>query len=234
MLIAVDAAAAEPLYLQIRNQIVAGIATGQLEPGQSLPSVRSLASDLGINLHTVNKAYAVLRDEGYVRMRGRAGAVIADPAAADRADADASAQVKMEDDLFKLALAFRARGGARGQFLEAAAAQAARAYGVMEDAEPAPRPTPEEEGCRWVVGGGRGCRHVVGGRCGCSRERGGGAPMSVTSPVIPLLGLLTLVVPLMGVLMALTPYLMPKRECFAVTVPDDAARDPYLRRLKRT
>lgn len=94
-------------------------------------------------------------------------------------------------------------------------------------------PTLEEEGCRWVVGGGRGCRHVVGGRCGCSRGRGGGAPMSVTSPVIPLLGLLTLVVPLMGVLMALTPYLMPKRECFAVTVPDDAARDPYLRRLKR-
>ena len=58
--------------------------------------------------------------------------------------------------------------------------------------------------------------------------------MSVTSPVIPLLGLLTLVVPLMGVIMALTPYLMPKRECFAVTVPDDAAADPYLRRLKRT
>lgn len=49
-----------------------------------------------------------------------------------------------------------------------------------------------------------------------------------------LLGLLTLVVPLMGVTMALTPYLMPKRECFAVTVPDDAAADPYLRRLKRT
>ena len=140
MLITIDAAAPEPLYLQIRNQIVAGIATGQLEPGQSLPSVRSLASDLGINLHTVNKAYAVLRDEGYVRMRGRAGAVMADPAAIDRADADASAQVKMEDELFKLALAFRARGGARGQFLEAAAAQAARAYGVMEDAEAAPCP----------------------------------------------------------------------------------------------
>ncbi len=93
--------------------------------------MRSLASDLGINLHTVNKAYAVLRDEGYVRMRGRAGAVVADPAAADRADADERAQVKMEDELFKLALAHRARGGARGAFLEAAAAQAARAYGVM-------------------------------------------------------------------------------------------------------
>ncbi len=129
-MLAVDEALEEPLYLQIRNQIVAGIATGELEPGQALPSVRSLASDLGINLHTVNKAYAVLRDEGYVRMRGRAGAVIADPAAADRADADERAQVKMEDELFKLALAHRARGGARGAFLEAAA-QAARAYGVM-------------------------------------------------------------------------------------------------------
>ena len=161
MLIAVDAAAAEPLYLQIRNQIVAGIATGQLEPGQSLPSVRSLASDLGINLHTVNKAYAVLRDEGYVRMRGRAGAVIADPAAADRADADASAQVKMEDDLFKLALAFRAR---RGQFLEAAAAQAARAYGVMEDAEPAPRPTRKKKAADGssVAAAGAGTSSVAG------------------------------------------------------------------------
>ena len=77
MLIAVDAAAAEPLYLQIRNQIVAGIATGQLEPGQSLPSVRSLASDLGINLHTVNKAYSVLRQEGYIKLDRRKGAVIA-------------------------------------------------------------------------------------------------------------------------------------------------------------
>lgn len=140
MMLSVDGALEEPLYLQIRNQVVAGIATGELEPGQALPSVRSLASDLGINLHTVNKAYAVLRDEGYVRMRGRAGAVIANPAAADRADADERAQVKMEDELFKLALAYRARGGTRGAFLEAAAAQAARAYGAMgapaEDAAP--------------------------------------------------------------------------------------------------
>ena len=106
----------------------------------------------------------MLRDEGYVRMRGRAGAVIADPAAADRADADASAQVKMEDDLFKLALAFRARGGARGQFLEAAAAQAARAYGVMEDAEPAPRPTRKKKaaGGSSVAAAGAGTSSVAG------------------------------------------------------------------------
>lgn len=73
MLMTIDGSSPEPLYVQIRDQIVAGIATGALEPGQSLPSVRALASDLGINLHTVNKAYAVLRDEGYVAMRGRAG-----------------------------------------------------------------------------------------------------------------------------------------------------------------
>lgn len=72
MLIRIDARAPEPLYQQVRDQIVAGIATGELEPGQALPSVRALASDLGINLHTVNKAYALLRDEGYVLMRGRA------------------------------------------------------------------------------------------------------------------------------------------------------------------
>ena len=135
MLIAVDAAAAEPLYLQIRNQIVAGIATGQLEPGQSLPSVRSLASDLGINLHTVNKAYAVLRDEGYVLMRGRSGAYIADPCEEDRADRAQIELAKMEDELFELALAHRARGGSRGEFLECASAQAARAYAALERAD---------------------------------------------------------------------------------------------------
>ncbi len=46
-------------------------------------------------------------------------------------------------------------------------------------------------------------------------------------------GLLVLILPLTGTLMAITPYLMPKRECFAVTVPDAAANDPFLRGLKR-
>ena len=55
MIITIDETASEPLYKQIHDQVIAGIATGQLEPGMSLPSVRSLASDLGINLHTVNK-----------------------------------------------------------------------------------------------------------------------------------------------------------------------------------
>jgi GntR family transcriptional regulator len=71
------------IYLQLRDQIVDGIAKGTLSPGDSLPSVRQLAADLGINLHTVNKTYAILRDEGHVKMLGRKGAVIASPPEAD-------------------------------------------------------------------------------------------------------------------------------------------------------
>lgn len=131
MIVSIDECSSDPLYKQIHDQIIAGIATGELEPGMSLPSVRSLASDLGINLHTVNKAYAILRDEGYVQMRGRSGAVISEPNDASRADKNREALEAMEDDLFKLALTYRACGGKRGQFLECAAAQAARAYGVV-------------------------------------------------------------------------------------------------------
>ena len=115
MIIRIDQKAEEPLYLQIRSQIIAAIARGELVPGAALPSVRSLASDLGINLHTVNKAYAVLRDEGYVLMRGRSGAYIADPCEDDRADRAQIELAKMEDSLFELALAHRARGGTRGE-----------------------------------------------------------------------------------------------------------------------
>ena len=67
------------LYEQLRNQIVLGIAAGQLAPAEELPSVRNLAADLGINLHTVNKAYALLCEEGYIVMDRRKGAIIAQP-----------------------------------------------------------------------------------------------------------------------------------------------------------
>ena len=70
-----------PIYLQLREQIIDGIASGQLKPGDPLPSVRQMASDLGINMHTVNKAYIFLQTDGYVRVLGRRGVVIADPPA---------------------------------------------------------------------------------------------------------------------------------------------------------
>ena len=54
MVITVDKLSDAPLYLQLRDAVIAGIASGELRPGDALPSVRSLAEDLGINLHTVN------------------------------------------------------------------------------------------------------------------------------------------------------------------------------------
>lgn len=139
MLITIDTESKEPLYAQIRDQVVAGIALGELVPGMQLPSVRSLASDLSINLHTVNKAYAVLRDEGYIRMKGRSGAFIAEPSAGEQADREAKANAELQDALFQAALTFRANGGSRGTFLEIAAAQAASAFGVMPESDDFPR-----------------------------------------------------------------------------------------------
>lgn len=77
MLIEIDFNSDEALYLQLCNQIIIGIATSQFHEGDSLPSVRQLADTIGINMHTVNKAYTVLRQEGYVKVDRRKGAVIA-------------------------------------------------------------------------------------------------------------------------------------------------------------
>ena len=77
MVIEVDFNSDEALYLQLRNQIILGIATAQFREGDSLPSVRLPAELVGINMHTVNKAYTVLKQEGYVKVDRRRGAVIA-------------------------------------------------------------------------------------------------------------------------------------------------------------
>lgn len=117
MVITVDKLSDAPLYLQLRDAVIAGIASGELRPGDALPSVRSLAEDLGINLHTVNKAYATLRDEGYVIMLGRRGAYVADVPADPAAGMGEGA---LAEALAKLATEFKASGGTRGAFLDAA------------------------------------------------------------------------------------------------------------------
>ena len=76
MIIEIDFNSDEALYLQLRNQIILGIATSRIREGDELPSVRQLAGDIGINMHTVNKAYAVLRQEGFVKVDRRKGAII--------------------------------------------------------------------------------------------------------------------------------------------------------------
>ena len=77
MILEVDFNSEEALYIQLRNQIIVGIATNRLKEGESLPSVRQLAESIGINMHTVNKAYTVLKQEGVVKVDRRRGAVIA-------------------------------------------------------------------------------------------------------------------------------------------------------------
>ena len=75
MYIEIDFNSDEALYLQLRNQIIIGIATSQFQEGDALPSVRQLADTIGINMHTVNKAYSVLKQEGFVKVDRRKGAI---------------------------------------------------------------------------------------------------------------------------------------------------------------
>ena len=65
-----------PDYGQIRDQIIVGIASGGLSEGEQLPSVRQFAEDLGVNMHTVNKAYTMLKNDGYVVVHKRQGVVV--------------------------------------------------------------------------------------------------------------------------------------------------------------
>ena len=67
MLLTIDFNSDEALYIQLRNQIIVGIATASILEGETLPSVRQLAETIGINMHTVNKAYTVLKQEGYIK-----------------------------------------------------------------------------------------------------------------------------------------------------------------------
>ena len=66
-----------PIYRQIRDQIVRGIAEGTLQPGERLPSVRALADEAGINMMTVSKSYQLLKQEGYIELGRRNGATVA-------------------------------------------------------------------------------------------------------------------------------------------------------------
>ena len=77
MILEIDFNSDEAIYIQLCNQIIMGIATSVIQEGDSLPSVRQLADTVGVNMHTVNKAYNVLKREGYISLDKRRGAVIA-------------------------------------------------------------------------------------------------------------------------------------------------------------
>jgi DNA-binding transcriptional regulator YhcF (GntR family) len=76
MILELDFSADTPIYLQIRNQVVLGIAERRLSAGEKLPTVRALANETGINMMTASKAYALLKQEGYIQTDRRSGAVV--------------------------------------------------------------------------------------------------------------------------------------------------------------
>ena len=82
MLLRLELSGDTPVYQQIRNQVVAAIASGELLPGERLPTIRALAEECGINMMTVSKAYQLLKAEGYITTGRRDGAVVRLPAGA--------------------------------------------------------------------------------------------------------------------------------------------------------
>lgn len=94
MILTVDLASDAPIYQQLRDRVVEAIAGGELSEGSSLPATRTLAADFGINFHTVNKAYELLRAEGLIRLNRKTGAVVIASAADDAFRADWTARAR--------------------------------------------------------------------------------------------------------------------------------------------
>ena len=98
MILRIDFNSDEAIYIQLCNQIILGIAMSDIQEGDSLPSVRQLADTVGVNMHTVNKAYHVLKQEGYISLDKRRGAVIA-------VDADKLQQLEAMKEQLRIVLA---------------------------------------------------------------------------------------------------------------------------------
>lgn len=109
MLIRVDTGSAEPLYGQIASQLRHAIGHGDLDPGGRLPSAKDLAAAIGVNLHTVLRAYSELRDSGLIELRPRRGAVVR-PSAARLA--------RLHEQVRQLVEAARGQGLNRSEVIE--------------------------------------------------------------------------------------------------------------------
>lgn len=102
-----------PIYRQLKTQIVQGILTGALQEGDHLPSVRQLGCDLGINLHTVRKAYTMLKEEGYISIYRNQLAVVSKPPHIQKQDL-----TDFFKALFPIVIEMRARDITKTQFDE--------------------------------------------------------------------------------------------------------------------
>lgn len=112
MILKLDMSGDIPIYVQLRNQIVLGIGRGELRVGERLPTVRQLAGDAGINTMTVNKAYQVLKAEGFIEIDRRHGAVVRPVQ-----DADCEFHEKLEEELELLTAEAKLKGMNQQEFL---------------------------------------------------------------------------------------------------------------------
>ena len=112
MIIELDMNSSTPIYVQLRNQIVMGIGRGELKLGESLPTVRHLAQDIGVNTMTVNKAYQILKTEGYIKIDRRHGAIVS-----DNIDMDIVFREKLENELELLLAEAAINGMDKNDFL---------------------------------------------------------------------------------------------------------------------
>jgi len=113
MLVQLDLKSSVPLYQQLKTNIIAGILSGNLREGDRLPSIRQLASDLSINLHTVRKVYGLLADEGYVHFSRSSGTVVNTPPALD-----SESMEQFESVLLPIIIELRARNVDRARYNE--------------------------------------------------------------------------------------------------------------------
>lgn len=113
MIIELNTSSDTPIYVQLRNQIVLGIGRGELKEGEGLPTVRQLAQDAGINVMTVNKAYGVLKAEGFIVIDRRHGAKVC-----TRQDYGAEYKEKVEAELELLITETSLKGMKKEEFLK--------------------------------------------------------------------------------------------------------------------
>jgi DNA-binding transcriptional regulator YhcF (GntR family) len=127
-MIAIDFASDKPIYTQLYEQLVLVIARGQLKPGDSLPSVRVLGEEVGVNLHTVNKAYAILKNEGFISIHRRRGAVVTER----QQQTPVLVRAVLNDEL-ELVLAKCYLHGVNEQYVRQQIADLYQKWGVNED-----------------------------------------------------------------------------------------------------
>ena len=112
MIVRIDPASAVPVYEQIRAQIVLMVASGTLAPGTQLPTIRQLASDLGLAKGTVSKAYEALVREGAAVSNGRHGTVVA---ARNSAINQAAAEHRLRESALQLAVTAQQVGASKAE-----------------------------------------------------------------------------------------------------------------------